>query len=108
MLHSSYGIPISWFLTVSAILFCIGLFGMMVRRNAISMLMCIELMLNAANLNLIAFGGYLIKPVVAGQAFAMFVIALAAAETAIGLAIIIRVYQSERHIDADKMTSLKL
>ena len=81
---------------------------MMSRRNAISMLMSIELMLNAANINLIAFGGYLIKPVMAGQAFAMFVIALAAAETAVGLAIAIRVYQLERHIDADKMNILKL
>jgi len=108
MSHNAYGIPISWFLTVGAMLFCIGLFGMMVRRNAISMLMSIELMLNAANINLIAFGSYLIKPVMAGQAFAIFVIALAASEAAIGLAIIIRVYQLERHIDADKMTVLKL
>ena len=107
MVHSAYGIPISWFLTVGAILFSIGLFGMMVRRNVIAMLMSIELMLNAANINLIAFSGYLKTPAISGQAFAMFVIGLAAAETAIGLAIAIRVYQTERHIDADKMTVLK-
>lgn len=107
MSHSAYGIPISWFLTVGAILFSIGLFGMMVRRNTIAMLMSIELMLNAANINLIAFSGYLKNPAISGQAFAMFVIGLAAAETAVGLAIAIRVYQTERHIDADKMTVLK-
>ena len=58
-MHSAYGIPIRWFLTVGAMLFCIGLFGMMIRRSAIGMLLSIELMLNAANINLVAFGSYL-------------------------------------------------
>lgn len=89
-------------------MFCVGLFGMMTRRNTISLIMSIELMLNAANINFVAFGSYLIKPVIAGQVFAIFVIALAAAETAVGLAIAIRVYQTQRHIDADKMNILKL
>ena len=92
--HSAYGIPISWFLTVGAMLFCIGLFGMMIRRSAIGMLLSIELMLNAANINLVAFGSYLKMPVIAGQIFAIFVITLAAAEAAIGLAIVINIYRT--------------
>lgn len=108
MMHSAYGIPISWFLTVGAMLFCIGLFGMMVRRSAIGMLLSIELMLNAANINLVAFGSYLKIPVITGQIFTMFVIALAAAEAAVGLAIVINIYKNEQHIDADKISALKL
>lgn len=105
--HSAYGIPVSWFLTVGAMLFCIGLFGMMARRSAIGMLLSIELMLNAANINLVAFGSYLKLPTISGQVFAIFVIALAAAEAAIGLAIVINIYRLEQHIDADKMTVMK-
>ena len=105
--HSAYGIPVSWFLTVGAMLFCIGLFGMMTRRSAIGMLLSIELMLNAANINLVAFGSYLKIPTISGQVFAIFVITLAAAEAAIGLAIVINIYRLEQHIDADKMTVMK-
>ncbi|MCE5322994.1 NADH-quinone oxidoreductase subunit NuoK [bacterium] len=100
--------PISWILTVGAMLFCIGLFGMMVRRSAIGMLLSIELMLNAANLNLVAFGSYLKLPVIAGQVFAVFVITLAAAEAAVGLAIVINIYRNEQHIDADKISAMKM
>jgi len=107
-MHNAYGIPISWFLTVGAILFCIGLFGMMVRRSAIGMLLSIELMLNAANVNLVAFGSYMKHTAIAGQIFAIFVITLAAAEAAIGLAIVINIFRLEQHIDADKVTSMKL
>jgi NADH-quinone oxidoreductase subunit K len=106
--HSAYGIPIGWFLTLGAILFCIGLLGMMIRRSAIGMLLSIELMLNAASINLVAFGSYLKQPSITGQIFAIFIITLAAAETAVGLAIIINVYRSEQHIDADKVTSMRL
>ncbi len=106
-MYSPYGIPISWFLTVGAILFCLGLFGMMTRRSAIGMLLSIELMLNAANINLVAFGSYLRNPVITGQIFAIFVITLAAAEAAIGLAIVINVYRHEQHIDADKISVMK-
>lgn len=105
--HSAYGIPITWYLTVGAILFSLGLFGMMVRRSAIGMLMSVELMLNAANINLIAFGSYLRLPTIAGQVFAIFVITLAAAEAAIGLAIVINIYRLEQHIDADKISVMK-
>lgn len=108
MSHSAYGIPITWFLTVGALLFCIGLFGLMVRRNAIGMLLSIELLLNAANINFLAFGSYLKLPTITGQVFAIFVITLAAAEAAIGLAIVINIYRLELHIDADKITSMKL
>ncbi|MHB9035860.1 MAG: NADH-quinone oxidoreductase subunit NuoK [Armatimonadota bacterium] len=107
-MHSAYGIPISWFLTVGAMLFSIGLFGMMVRRSAIGMLLSIELMLNAANINLVAFGSYLKLPVIAGQVFAVFVITLAAAEAAVGLAIVINIYRNEQHIDADKISAMKM
>ena len=107
-MHSAYGIPVNWYLTVGAILFCIGLFGMMTRRSAIGMLLSIELMLNAANINLVAFGSYLKQPSIAGQIFAIFVITLAAAEAAVGLAIVINIYRLEQHIDADKVTAMKL
>jgi NADH-quinone oxidoreductase subunit K len=106
--HIAYGIPISWYLTVGAMLFAIGLYGMMVRRSAIGMLLSVELMLNAANINLVAFGSYLKLPVISGQVFAIFVITLAAAEAAIGLAIVINVYRSEQHIDADKIQAMKM
>lgn len=107
MVHSAYGIPISWYLTVGAMLFCIGLFGMMARRSAIGMLLSVELMLNAANINLVAFGSYLKIPSISGQVFALFVITLAAAEAAIGLAIVINIYRLEQHVDADKITAMK-
>lgn len=107
MVHSAYGIPISWYLTVGAVLFCIGLFGMMARRSAIGMLLSVELMLNAANINLVAFGSYLKIPSISGQVFAVFVITLAAAEAAIGLAIVINIYRLEQHVDADRISALK-
>ena len=107
MEHSAYGIPVSWFLTVGAMLFCIGLFGMMVRRSAIGMLLSIELMLNAANINFLAFGSYMKQSTIAGQIFPIFVITLAAAEAAIGLAIVINIYRLERHVDADKISVMK-
>ncbi len=107
-MHSAYGIPVTWFLTVGAMLFCIGLFGMMTRRSAIGMLLSIELMLNAAGINLVAFGSYMKQPTITGQVFAIFVITLAAAEAAVGLAIVINIYRQEQHIDADKVTAMKL
>ena len=101
--------PVHWYLYVSAALFALGLFGMMTRRNAIAMLMSIELMLNAANINLVAFSGYLknSNPPLGGQIFALFVIAVAAAEAAVGLAIVINVYRTVRHINADEINLMK-
>ncbi len=107
MVHSAYGIPLWWFLTVGVMLFCIGLFGVMTRRSAIAILLSIELMLNAANINLVAFGAYLNQATVVGQVFAIFVMTLAAAEVAVGIAIVINIYRLEQHIDADKVTTLK-
>jgi NADH:ubiquinone oxidoreductase subunit K len=104
-----HDIPLYWYIYVSAALFSLGLLGMMTRRNAIAMLMSIELMLNAANINLVAFSGYMSNPSqpLHGQIFALFVIALAAAEAAVGLAIVINVYRTVRHINADEINLMK-
>jgi F420H2 dehydrogenase subunit K len=100
-------VPLSWYLIVSAALFSLGLFGMMTRRNAIALLMSIELMLNAANINLVAFSSYLQGHTLVGQVFALFVITLAAAEAAVGIAIVINVYRVVRHINADEVNLMK-
>ena len=105
--HSLYGIPLWWFLAVGVALFCIGLFGVMTRRSAIAILLSVELMLNAANINLVAFGAYVAQATVVGQVFAIFVMTLAAAEVAVGIAIVVNIYRLEQHIDADKVTTLK-
>jgi len=78
-------IPLSWYLVVAAGLFAIGLYGVLVRRNAVGILMGVELMLNAANVNLIAFWQHVGSAAMDGQAFAIFAITVAAAEAAVGL-----------------------
>lgn len=100
-------IPLSWFLILSSILFCIGLFGVMARKNAVAMLMGVELMLNAVNINLIAFWRYLYAPQVDALTFVAIVFAAAAAETAIGLALFISVYRKRKTIIASEMNTLK-
>jgi NADH:ubiquinone oxidoreductase subunit K len=100
-------IPLSWYLIVAAALFCIGIYGVLARRNAVGILMGVELMLNAVNLNLVAFWRYLNPTDVAGQAFALFVLVVAAAEAVVGLALIISVYRDRRSIDAEKIDLLK-
>jgi NADH-quinone oxidoreductase subunit K len=100
-------IPLSWYLTFSAILFCIGLYGILVRRNAIAILMGIELMLNSVNVNLIAFWRYRAPDGIAGQAFAIIVFAVAAAEVAVGLALIISIYRRRNSVVADDMNLMK-
>jgi NADH-quinone oxidoreductase subunit K len=102
------GIPLWWFLVVSAALFCIGLYGVMARKNAIAMLMGVELMLNAVNINLIAFWRFIAPNSPSGLAFAAFVFVIAAAEAAIGLALIISVYRSNQSIDPEKLDQMKL
>lgn len=99
--------PISWYLTLSAVLFAIGLLGVFTRRNAIAILMSIELMLNAANINLVAFSAYLKPHAFLGQVFTIFVITIAAAEVAVALAIVINLYVNVTHIDADKINIMK-
>jgi len=98
-------VPISYYIILSAILFTIGVVGVLIRRNALIIFMSIELMLNAANLAFVAFGSVLKN--FSGQIFVFFVIAVAAAEVAVGLALIVEIFKSKRSIDVDQMSSLK-
>jgi NADH-quinone oxidoreductase subunit K len=101
-------LPLYYYLILSALLFCIGLAGALTRRNAILVLVGIELMLNAANLNFIAFWRYNPNPDdLVGIMFVIFSIAVAAAEAAVGLALIIAIYRHYKTINLDKMDSLK-
>ncbi len=100
-------IPISYYLIFAAALFCIGLFGVLARRNAIAILMGIELMLNAVNVNLISFWRYATPEKINGQVFAVIVFAVAAAEVAVGLAIFISVYRRRGTVSADEIDLLK-
>lgn len=98
-------IPIEYFLGLGAILFVIGAVGVLTKRNAIVVLMCVELMLNAANINFVAFSSYQNNAV--GQVFALFSIAIAAAEVAVGLAIIMNLYKSRDTINLDEVNLLR-
>jgi NADH-quinone oxidoreductase subunit K len=100
-------IPLSWYLILAAALFCIGLYGVLARRSAVAILMGIELMLNAVNLNLVAFWRYLTPSLIAGQAFAVIVFAVAASETAVGLALIISIYRQRATAVADEINLMK-
>lgn len=100
-------IPLNWFLLLGAALFCIGLFGALSRRNAVGVLMGIELILNAVNINLIAFNRYVTPQQVTGQVFAIFVLAIAAAEAAVGLALIIAIYRSRQTINLEEIDLMK-
>lgn len=100
-------IPLEAVLVLAAALFCIGLFGALSRRNMVGILMGIELMLNAVNINLIAFWRYLEPRFITGQTFTLFVIAVAAAEAAVGLAMIIAIYRTWLTINADSVDSMQ-
>lgn len=100
-------IPLSWYLIVAAALFCIGLYGALARRNAVAILMGIELMLNAVNINLVAFWRYITPQMLTGQVFAIFVITVAAAEAAVGLAIFIAVYRSRDTVNVEEVDLMK-
>jgi NADH-quinone oxidoreductase subunit K len=100
-------IPLSWFLVFAAALFCIGLYGVLARKNAVAILMGVELMLNAVNVNLVAFWRYRTPEMIAGQAYAVIVLAVAAAEVAVGLALIISIYRRRNTIVADEIDLLK-
>jgi len=100
-------VPLSWYLTLSAALFSIGLFGVLARRNAVAILLGIELMLNAVNINLVAFWRYGDPMVITGQVFAIIVFAVAAAEVAVGLALIISVYRNRSTVIANDIDMLK-
>ncbi|MCL4263805.1 MAG: NADH-quinone oxidoreductase subunit NuoK [Anaerolineae bacterium] len=105
--------PLSWYLIVAALLFCIGGYGVFARRNAVAILMGVELMLNAVNINLVAFWRYtiLLNPnpanVTSGWAWAIFVLTVAAAEAAVGLALIISVYRRRDSVVAEELDLLK-
>ncbi len=95
------------YLSLAAILFCIGIYGAITRRNAIGVLMAIELMFNAANINFIAFSKFITPTLLTGQVFAIFVIAIAAAEATVGLAIVILIYRHHKEINVDKINVMK-
>jgi NADH:ubiquinone oxidoreductase subunit K len=93
------------FLLLGAVLFCMGVYGVLARRNAVLVLMSIELILNAVNINLIAFGA--LWGSISGAVFALFVIAIAAAEVGVGLAIVLLIYRNRRSVDLDDLAEMK-
>jgi NADH:ubiquinone oxidoreductase subunit K len=93
------------FLILSAFLFCTGIYGVLARKNAVLVLMSIELMLNAVNINLVAYSAF--HRAVAGQVFALFVITIAAAEVGVGLAMVLLVYRNRKSISLDELSEMK-
>ena len=100
-------IPLNYFVILGAVLFCIGIFGALTRRNAIGVLISIELILNAANINLVAFNRYLGTPDGLGQIFALFVIAIAAIASVVGLVLVIAIYRNGKSIFVDQINLMK-
>jgi NAD(P)H-quinone oxidoreductase subunit 4L len=98
-------VQLAQYLVLAAILFCMGVYGVMTRRNAVIVLMSVELMLNAVNLNLAAFGAF--RNTVEGQIFAIFVVAIAAAEVGVGLAIVLMIFRNRAAVDIDDINELK-
>lgn len=93
------------YLGLASALFCIGLYGVLTRRNAVAVLMSLELMFNAVNINLVAFSHF--KPEITGIVFSLFVIAIAAAEATVGVALVLSVYRNQKNIDLDSATTLR-
>lgn len=100
-------IPLEGYLIVGAIMFAIGAYGALVRRNAVVVFMCIELMINGVNLSLVAFADYLPDAGGAGAGYATLVIAVAAAEVAVGLAVVLAVYRSRKTVNVDEVNLMK-
>ena len=100
-------IPLQAFLITSSILFCIGIWGLLNSRNAVRVLMCIELMLNAVNINLMVFSSFVDNNLIQGQVFTIFVITVAAAEAAVGLAILLSLYRNRVTVDMESFNLLK-
>ena len=98
-------VPTGYIVGLSAVLFALGVLGVLVRRNAIVMFMSVELMLNAANLALIAFARQ--RAELSGQVFVFFIIGVAAAEVAVGLALIVAIFRTKHSIDVDQVSGLK-
>ncbi len=99
--------PLMYPLVFAAFLFSVGVYGVLARRNAVMVLMSIELMLNAVNVNLVAFNAYLQDQLVSGQVFALFVIAVAAAEVGIGLAIVLLIFRNRETVNIDEVDLLR-
>ena len=95
------------YLMLGALLFGIGLFGALTRRNAVAILMCLELMLNAVNINMVAFSRFITPQLLTGQIFAIFIIGIAAAEAALGLAIVLAIFRNRETINADEINLMK-
>ena len=95
------------YLILAAILFAIGLYGALTKRNAVIILMCIELMLNAVNITMVAFSSYIVPSLLTGQVFAIFIMVVAAAEVAVGLAIILAIYRGRETIDTKNIDLMK-
>lgn len=100
-------VPLEAYLIVAAILFCIGMYGALTKRNSVIVLICIELMLNAVNINLIAFAKFGLHPSITGQVFTVFTISIGAASAAVGLAILIALYRNRQTVNADEMSLMK-
>jgi len=98
-------VPVTQYMLLSAFLFCTGVYGVLARRNGVLVLMSVELMLNAVNINLVAFSAQLNQ--VAGQVFALFVIAIAAAEVGVGLAIVLLIYRNRVGVNLDEIDLMK-
>lgn len=99
-------IPLEYFLVISTLMFFIGIFGFLTRKNLVTMLMSIELILNSVNINFVAFNKYLYPQELHGHFFSLIVIAIAAAEAAIAIAIIINIYRNFRSIEVDKVDQM--
>jgi NADH-quinone oxidoreductase subunit K len=97
--------PLGYFLGLSAIMFTIGVLGVILRRNSLVVLMSLELMFNAANLVFVTFASY--YQILSGQLFVFFIMAVAAAEVAVGLALMVAIFRTKRTVDIDQMSSLK-
>jgi NADH:ubiquinone oxidoreductase subunit K len=99
------GVGLEHFLILSAVLFAIGLYGALAKKNAVVILMCIEIMLNAVNIAMVAFAHY--GDAIAGQVFTIFIMVVAAAEVAVGLALIIAIFRRKKTLDAEKYDLMK-
>lgn len=100
-------IPLSVYLVLALVLFCIGLFGALTKRNTVIVLISIELMLNAVNLNLVAFSKYGVNPSITGQIFSLFTMTVAAAEVAVGLAILLALHRNKKTVNIDDINIMK-
>jgi NADH:ubiquinone oxidoreductase subunit K len=100
-------IGLTHYLVLSAVLFCIGLYGALTKRNAVIILMCIEIMLNAVNISLVAFSSYIVPALLTGQVFAIFVMVVAAAEVAVGLSIVLAIFRGLADIDVNNINLMK-